>query len=446
MLRRMLLPISVAMATLPLAAAPAAAQPALAAPLVVDAAARQAVVAELAAALRDRYVFPDIGEQAAARISAALAAGEYDGLNDPAAFGARLHADVEAIARDKHLRISGGDGPPPPAAQAPAAMPSSEAGVVRADKLAGDIGYIEVIGFPPPEGFKPALDRAMAGLAGSEALIIDVRRNGGGAPPSVAYLVSFLLAPDQRVHINDIVARVPGTGELTRQSSYSEPTPVNFAGKPVYVLTSNGTFSGGEEFAYDVKALGRAVLVGELTGGGANPTGPVPLPHGIRATIPFGRAENPVTKTNWEGHGVDPDVAVPAADALRVALERLGAEPAAEIAAASRERVFAPRAEPLPGTEAAVRSLIAGAISGTPDYDAMTPQFADLTRQHLAQLQGLLGPMGELKSVTFREPGLMGGDSYDAVFANGGLTMGVMLDPDGKIAGGMIQPAAPQGS
>lgn len=446
MLKRIAWLVSVALAALPFTTAPAAAQPAPAAQ-ALDAAARQAVVTQLATALRDRYVFPDVGEQAAARIDAALAAGEYDSLSDPGAFAARLNADVEAIAHDKHLRIGGGAPQPPPAGQAPIGPPPpSEAGVVRADKLAGGIGYIEVIGFPPPQAFKPALDRAMNALEGSRALIIDVRRNGGGAPPAVAYLVSFLLPPDQRVHINDIVGRVAGTGEFTRQSSYSEPTPVNFAGKPVYVLTSNRTFSGGEEFAYDVKALNVGVLVGELTGGGANPTGPVPLPHGIRAQIPFGRAENPVTKTNWEGHGVDPDVAVPAADALRVALERLGAEPAADIAAASLERVFAPRATPLPGTETAIRTLIAGAQSGAPNYDAMSPQFAEVVRAQMPGTPGLFAPLGELKSVTFRGPDMMGGDAYNVVFANGGLIMGVVLGPDGKILGGSIQPGAPAGN
>jgi hypothetical protein len=93
-----------------------------------------------------------------------------------------------------------------------------------------------------------------------------------------------------------------------------------------------------------------------------------------------------------------------------------------------------------------VRTLIAGAQSGAPAYDAMSPQFAELTRQQLAQIQGLFGPMGELKSVTFREPAMMGGDAYNVVFANGALTMGVVLDPDGKIAGGIIQPAAAAGS
>ena len=195
MLKRLYFAVSAALATVSVAPAPAIAQPAPAAPL--DAATREAVVAQLGAALRDRYVFPDIGEQAAARIDAALAAGEYDGL-DHAAFAVRLHADVAAIARDKHLNIGWQGGPPPGPPPGAGPMPPMEAGVVRADKLAGGIGYIEVVAFPPPAAFKPALDRAMAGLAGSKALIIDVRRNTGGAPPAVAYLVSYLLAGDQR--------------------------------------------------------------------------------------------------------------------------------------------------------------------------------------------------------------------------------------------------------
>jgi hypothetical protein len=247
------------------------------------------------------------------------------------------------------------------------------------------------------------------------------------------------------VHINDIVGRTPGTTEFTRTSSYSEPTPVSFAGVPVYVLTSSRTFSGGEEFAYDVKSLGRATLVGEVTGGGANPTGGVPLGNAFTASIPFGRAENPITKTNWEGRGVEPDVAVSASDALKVALERLGATPAADIAAVSREQVFAPRSVPTAGTEAALRSLVAGLASGSPDYDKLSPQFAELVRRDLPRTHGLFSSMGELKSVTFREPGPMGDDAYDVVFASGRLLMSVLLDADGRIAGGMIRPVGPPG-
>jgi len=427
-----------------LAASLALSSPVGAQPATLTVQAQQEVVASLSTALRERYVFPGVGAQAAARIDAALAAGEYHGL-DPAAFAARLDSDVAAIAHDKHLHVGWQGGPPPGPPPGAIAMPRMEAGVVRADKLAGGIGYIEVAAFPPPEAFRPVLDRAMARLAGSRALIIDVRRNGGGAPEGVAYLVSYLLSADTRVHINDIVGRTPGTTEFTRTSSYSERTPVSFAGIPVYVLTSSHTFSGGEEFAYDVKTLRRATLVGELTGGGANPTGGVPLGHAFTASIPFGRAENPITRTNWEGHGVDPDIAVPAGDALRVALERLHAEPAADIEAASREQVFAPRSVPVAGTEAAVRSLVAGLASGSPDYDNLAPPFAEIVRRDLPRTHALFSSMGELRSVTFREPGPMGGDAYDVVFASGRLIMSVMLDADGRIAGSFFRLVGPPG-
>jgi len=443
MLKIIVAATSIAIAAPVLFSPPVVAQPSQAAqPAALSAEVRQDVVAKLSSALRKRYVFPDTGEQAAVRIAAALAAGEYEGL-DHAAFAARLNSDVAAIALDKHLNVGWLGGPPPGQPGEAVAMPRMEAGVVGADKLAEGIGYIEVVAFPPPQAFKPALDRAMAGLAGSKALIIDVRRNSGGSPPSVAYLVSYLLAADTRVHINDIVSRTPGTTDFTRASSYSEPTPVSFASVPVYVLTSSRTFSGGEELAYDVKSLRRATLVGELTGGGANPTGGVPLGNGFVAQIPFGRAENPITKTNWEGSGVDPDVEVPSADALRVALERLGHKPVATVAEASQQQVFAPRSTALPGTENAMRLLAVGFASGRPDYSAMSSQFAGVTRQQIEQLHSLFEPLGDIRSVTFAGPGAAGGDTYDVVFANGTLRMSVMLGPDGKIAGSMINPAAP---
>jgi hypothetical protein len=286
----------------------------------LDAAARRDVVAKLNDALRDRYVFPDVGERAAERIAKAYEAGEYDGLTNRLAFSQRLSADVRAIARDKHLNIiPPGSGPPP---GSPPPMRPGEEGVTRAEKLAGGIGYIEVVSFPPLEEFKPDLDRLMSALNGSRGLVIDVRRNGGGSPESVAYLVSYLMNPGRPV--STIISRTPNTKDFTRHSFSSMPTPVSFADVPVYVLTSKSTFSGGEDFAYTGQAFKRGTIVGEVTGGGANPTGPVDLGHGLIATIPFGRSENPITKTNWEGHGVQPDVAVPANDALRHALQALG--------------------------------------------------------------------------------------------------------------------------
>ena len=408
----------------------------------IDSNVRRDVVAKLSDALRDNYIFPDVGQKAAEKISASLAGGEYDNLADPSAFAARLSADVAAIAHDKHMSVSSISGPPPSPGGPVGAMPRSEAGVVRADQLAGGVGYIEVIGFPPLPAFKPTVDKAMSVLTGSRALIIDVRRNMGGSPDAVDYLVSYLIPSNRSIEINNIVSRVPKTTNFDHKRFDSTPTPVNFAKIPVYVLTSKNTFSGGEEFAYDVQTHKLGKIVGEVTGGGANPTGPVDLGHGFVASIPWGRAENPITKTNWEGRGVQPDINAPAPDALKVALTRLGQNPAIDIATASLKQVFAPRSTPLPGSEAATRQFIAGLVSGNPDYGSMTPEFGSFNREHLPMLrQTFLMPLGELRSIKFEGVGMMGGDEYRASFANGAIIVAVTLDANGKVAGALMRPA-----
>jgi hypothetical protein len=278
----------------------------------LDANRRETVVEALAAAMRERYVSPDVGARSADRLGEALAAGEYNGLAQPRALAARLQEDLSSITHDKHLRVALERGPPP----------GGTSGIGRTS-LDGGIGYVEVFGFPAPDAFKPALDKAMSRLAGSKALIIDVRRNRGGSPLSVAYLASYLFAPDGPVELSTVVRRIPGTTSFERARFRTSPTPVNFADVPVYILIGNSTFSGGEAFAYDMQALRRGVLVGETTGGGAHLPEPVQLGEGLVAFIPSARAQNPVTKTNWEGRGIQPDVPARASDALDVALETI---------------------------------------------------------------------------------------------------------------------------
>lgn len=409
----------------------ARAQTAAAAPTsAIDPATRREIVEAFASAMRDRYVFPDRGEQVAAKTITALKSGTYDSATTTAALADRLAADALAVTRDKHLRVFASAAPRPQGP--PRARPAAEAGVVRADKLAGGVGYVEVVGFPPLRFFKRVIDAAMAPLSGSRALIIDVRRNGGGDPESVAYLVSFLIAPDRP--INDIVSRVEKTNDLTRKSFRSVATPVSFLDVPVYVLTSGETFSGGEEFAYDVQALKRGTLVGETTGGGANPVGPVDIGHGVTALIPFGRAENPITKTNWEGVGVRPEVAVSAAASLSAALAKAKVTPVAtDIDAASTQRVFGPRTAALPGSEAALRKLIAAIASGATIGDIVEPDFAAQIEPLRPLLRTELEGLGALGAVDFDHVDGLGGDAYKLTFAKDRRKMALVVGPDGKV-------------
>ena len=96
-------------------------------------------------------------------------------------------------------------------------------------------------------------------------------------------------------------------------------------GKLTFVLTSKQTFSGAEEFTYNLKNLKRATIVGQTTGGGAHPVSGHRIDDHFMIGVPFARAINPISKTNWEGTGVEPDVNVPAADALGTA-QKLAAE------------------------------------------------------------------------------------------------------------------------
>ncbi len=417
-------------------------------PAPLDAAGRTAVVNAAAEALRQRYVYPDVGRRAAESIEAALAAGAYDEIVQPWAFAERLTVDLQAVAHDKHLRVSArgpahmpvyAAGCPPPGPP-----PSSDAGIARADRLPGNIGYIEVVGLPGLDAFKPPLERAMAALADTRALIIDLRRNGGGTPHAEVYLTSYLLDPAKPIPVNRIDWRNPGTETFRTEEFLSSPTPYWYRDKPVYVLTSARTFSGGEAVAYDMQALKLATIVGETTGGGANPGGGAPLTPDFGMFMPGGRGENPTTGTNWEGVGVKPDVPAPAADALKVALGLLGhTTDETEIDALSEASLFEPRSIANPLSEPTIRRTAEELARGEPNYDLLTPGMQEVTRAQLAGLQQTFQSLGPIESVTFVEVGPQGGDAFDVTFANGALRWTITLTPDGKTAGAGIRPLGP---
>src|SRR5690348_6277380 len=231
---------------LALLAGAAAAQPSpQRAPAPLTESQKQEIVDKAVQALADGYVYPDRGRNAGEAIHNALASGSYNAISDKAAFATRLTADLQAVTHDRHMRVIDPDGPPP-AGMPIGPPPRSWAGFIRVYRLKGNIGYIDLSGFPNPGMFRDAANAAMQAVSGTDALIIDMRRNGGGSPEAVAYLCSFLFDPAKPVHLNDLIWRNKGTETYRTQTFFTGATPSHYLGKPVILITSHFTFSGGE--------------------------------------------------------------------------------------------------------------------------------------------------------------------------------------------------------
>jgi retinol-binding protein 3 len=316
-----------------LLAAPAAAQTGPGAPgdpdTPLDAATRSAVIESLAVAVQQRYVFPDKGAQLAKNLRQRQAKHEYDRITSSREFADSLLAHMQALTHDRHMRVhyrytpfpkQNEDAGPPPPEERERNLENERRmnfGFEKVQRLAGNVGYLDLRMFSGLPEAQPVAVAAMNFLGNADAVIIDLRRNGGGDPSLLQTVISYFVAPDDRLHINDFYLRDGDRTEQFWSSSYVPGPRLN--GKPLYVLTSPLTGSCAEEFAYDVQTHQLGTLYGATTAGAANPGGMFPLSDHLAAFIATGRAVNPVTKTNWEGVGVKPDIAVPPADALREA-------------------------------------------------------------------------------------------------------------------------------
>lgn len=319
----------------------------------LDAAARTRLIDRTLEILQERYVFPDVALAMEEAIRARQASGAYDTITTGAALRKALTEHLQDVSRDKHLQLRYYPTAQPPregdvwqdpeviaAYLAEAALDNY--GVQKVERLAGNVGYLLLTSIDEAEYTAPTIAAAMAVLAHTSALIVDLRRNNGGAPSGVAFLCSYFFPPEP-VHVNDIYSRE----EDATQQFWTLPylPGERYLDKPVYVLTSGRTFSGAEEFAYDLQQLGRATIVGETTAGAANPVDVYQLDPHFELRVPTGRAINPTTGTNWEGTGVTPDIAVDAEQALgeahRAALQAvladLGDEPSGAAATLAKE-------------------------------------------------------------------------------------------------------------
>ncbi|MEP6921766.1 MAG: S41 family peptidase [bacterium] len=293
----------------------------------IDSATRKQVIDNVLQRLNESYVFPEVAKTMERSIRERAAKGEYDQITSSRALAETLTKDLRAVAKDRHLGIHYSYEVLPE--RQPRAEPTAEQreqerrnlswmnyGLDRVERLRGNTGYIAFRGFFGPELGADAVASAMNFVAGTDALIIDLRQNGGGDPEMVALICSYLFGPEP-VHLNDLYWR---EGNRTEEFwTRKEVAGKRYLNKDVYVLTSKYTFSGAEEFTYNLKNLKRATIIGETTGGGAHPGTGFRINEHFNMFVPMGRAISPITKTNWEGTGVKPDIEVPADQALAVA-------------------------------------------------------------------------------------------------------------------------------
>ncbi|MEP6743262.1 MAG: S41 family peptidase [bacterium] len=293
--------------------------------LRIDANTRAEVIEGLLKRLNEFYVFPDVARQMESAIRHRMQNKEYDQITSSTLLAQTLTAHLRAVSHDKHLELTYKPEPLPVnndrSEPTPAQLErmkrfaaSVNYGFERVDRLEGNIGYLRVDGFMPTDVGADTAIAAMNFLANTDALIVDLRYSTNGGDPAMSTLLSSYLFDAEPVHLGDIYWR---EGNRTRQIWTMPYVPgKRYVGKDVYFLTSRDTISAGEGFVYDLQNLKRVTVIGETTAGAANPGFEYRINEHFIVFVPMGRAINPVTKTNWEGTGVKPDIEVPAAQAL----------------------------------------------------------------------------------------------------------------------------------
>jgi hypothetical protein len=297
--------------------------------ITLDAAVRQKTIESVSARLTDYYVYPDVAAKMIEAVQQHAKHGDYNAITDGNEFAEALSKDLREVSHDKHLFVDytpsksppekEDHGPHKPSADDLARWRSQlereNCSFSKVEILPHNIGFVKFGEFARPEFCGATVAAAMGFVAHTDAVIFDMRENHGGDPSMVQLIVSYLF--DEPTHINDLLNR--HDNETRQYWTLPYVQGPRLIGKPVFVLTSSETFSGAEEFTYDLQTQKRATIVGEVTGGGAHPMNGMSAGDHFMIGVPVGRPVNPITKTDWEGKGITPDVKVPSADALATA-------------------------------------------------------------------------------------------------------------------------------
>lgn len=280
-------------------------------------------VQSVARVIQQEYFDTSVADTVATSLTTASAHERYGKASSPQMLAQMLNGDLYAVTHDKHLAVT--------VKRSPSTAPTSggtvsaqrnqptNAGFRRVEILAGNIGYLDLTMFLRPAEHRDALAAAMLTLRPADALILDMRDNSGGSPGTIALLVSYLFN-EASLPLFDILSR---SGDSETYSTEPASAQIDRNGtRPIWVLTSSRTFSGGEGLAFLLQERHRAQVVGEKTAGAANPGRAYPVNDVFDVTVPNGQIRTAISHDNWEGKGVTPDVSVTASQALDVALDR----------------------------------------------------------------------------------------------------------------------------
>ncbi len=284
-------------------------------------------VANISASIKANYIYLDTAIKMGGFIQGKLKSGSYDTIQTPAVFAVRLTNDLLSVYHDSHLSISydplftSANGKTDVIMEKERMLKFRKRvnfGFDKAEILRGNIGYLKIGGFFEPDSLAKIMTiAAFRFVSNSESLIIDLRDNMGGDPRMVSFICGLFF--NQKTHLNDLYSRKDKS--TTTYTASPDTILKGFYNMPIYILTSKHTFSAGEELSYDLQTQKRAVIIGETTGGGAHPVQPFTVGNGFVANVPYARAINPITKSDWETVGVKPDKEVPADQALDFALK-----------------------------------------------------------------------------------------------------------------------------